>query len=141
MSRVKLQLPESFHFSTLIPVRITDINYGGHVGNDTVLSLIHEARMQFLKEPGYTEMELESVSLIMSDAAIEFRSEIFYGDNIRSFVKAANFTRVGFDLFYKLVKEKDNTIVAVAKTAMICYDYQLKKVVSMPEMLKKNLDF
>ena len=48
MERIKLNLPEQFLFSTNIAVRITDINYGGHVGNDSFLSLIHEARQQFL---------------------------------------------------------------------------------------------
>jgi acyl-CoA thioester hydrolase len=141
MSRIKLQLPESFNFFTLIPIRITDINYGGHVGNDTILTLLHEARMHFFKNFGYSEMELEGVSLIMSDAAIEFRSESFYGDTIKAFVKAHNFSRVGFDLYYKLLKTKDESIVAVAKTAMICYDYQSKRILSLPEKLKRTLDF
>jgi acyl-CoA thioesterase FadM len=43
MARIKIELPQSFSFTCRIPVRITDINYGGHAGNDTVLSIIHEA--------------------------------------------------------------------------------------------------
>jgi acyl-CoA thioesterase FadM len=61
MARIKLQLPQQFIFSTLIPVRITDINYGNHVGNDAILSLLHEARMQFLNKAGYTELEFGCV--------------------------------------------------------------------------------
>ena len=50
MARVKLQLPANFLFSTEIPIRISDINYGGHLGNDAVLSIVHEARIQFLQQ-------------------------------------------------------------------------------------------
>ena len=139
MSRVKVQLPEKFSFSTLIPVRITDLNYGGHVGNDTILSLIHEARMQFLQHHGYTEMEFEGVGMIMSDAAIEFKAEGFYGDTIRAYVTAMEFSRAGFSLYYKLVKNAEETPVAFAKTGMICYDYQKKKVVSVPDKAKEKL--
>ena len=57
MARIKIDLPDNFSFTTSIPIRITDVNYGGHVGNDTILSLIHEARMQFLKQLGYSELE------------------------------------------------------------------------------------
>ena len=57
MARIKIDLPSKIAFSTNIPVRITDLNYGGHVGNDTVLTIIHEARMQFLANAGYTEMK------------------------------------------------------------------------------------
>src|SRR5918911_380938 len=104
MSRSKLQLPEQFSFSTKIPIRITDLNYGGHVGNDTVLSLIHEARVQFLKHHGYEELNLEGVSLIMSDAGIEFKAELFYGDVVTAFAAATHFSRAGFDMYYKLMR-------------------------------------
>src|SRR5574337_596369 len=138
MARIKIELPEHFSFSTKIPIRITDLNYGGHVGNDTILSLIHEARVQFLKSFGYEELNIEGVSLIMSDAGIEFKAELFYGDMVTAFVTATNFSRVGFDLFYKLIRNE--TIVATAKTAMICYNYDTRKVVSVPPGVKEKLD-
>lgn len=137
MARIKIELPQQFHFSTKIPIRITDLNYGGHVGNDTVLSLIHEARVQFLKHYGYEELRLDGVSLIMSDAGIEFKAELFYRDVVTALVMATNFTRAGFDLYYKLMR--DETIVAAAKTGMICYNYDTRKVVSLPAGVKEKL--
>ena len=137
MARIKIEVPDDFPFTATIPIRITDLNYGGHVGNDTLLTLLHEARVQFLKHYGYEELHVEGVSLIMSDAGIEFKAEAFYGDVLTAFVTAGNFTRVGFDVYYKLMKEK--TVVAVAKTGMICYDYERKKVVAIPEKAKERL--
>lgn len=137
MARIKIELPQQFTFSTKIPIRITDLNYGGHVGNDTVLSLIHEARVQFFKNFGYDELNLDGVSLIMSDAGIEFKAELFYGDVITAFVAAHNFSRVGFDLYYKLMNGE--TLVSTAKTGMICYNYESKKVVSIPGKVKEKL--
>ena len=49
MPRVKVALPATFPFRTEIPVRITDLNYGGHLGNDALLGLLHEARVHFLR--------------------------------------------------------------------------------------------
>jgi acyl-CoA thioester hydrolase len=132
MARIKISLPEQFVFYTTIPIRITDVNYGGHVGNDTILTLLHEARMQFLNHFNYTELDLEGASLIMSDAAIEFKSELFYGDRVKAYVAANDFSKVGFDVCYKLVNEKDGKVVALAKTGMVCYDYKIKKVVAVP---------
>ena len=54
-------------------IRVTDLNYGGHVGNDTILSLLQEARQQFLQSKGYAELEVESYGLIMADAMIEYK--------------------------------------------------------------------
>lgn len=134
MSRIKIKLPEKFSFTCSIPVRITDLNYGGHVGNDTVLSIIHEARMQFFQRLGYTEMNLGGCGLIMADAGIEFKSELFYGDMVLVSLAVADISRVGFDLYYKLEKENmsNKVTVALAKTGMICYDYEKKKILGVP---------
>ena len=134
-------MPGFFPFSTTFAVRITDLNYGAHVGNDTVLSFIHEARVQFLKSLGYTELNLEGTGLIMSDAVIEFKKELYYGDEIRISVAAVDLNRVGFDLVYKLVKNSGqaNTLLALAKTSMVCYNYLLKKVVQLPEPARRKL--
>jgi acyl-CoA thioester hydrolase len=141
MARIKIELPGQFHFSCSIPVRITDINYGGHVGNDTVLSIIHEARIQYLRSFGYTEMEFAGLGMIMADAAIEFKNELFYGDVIFVSVMAQGFTKISFDLLYKLEKETDGKriLVAVAKTGMVCYDYPKKKIAAIPENAKRKL--
>jgi acyl-CoA thioester hydrolase len=141
MARIRINLPDFFPFTTLLPVRITDLNYGGHVGNDAVLSLLHEARVQFLGRHGYSELNLAGASLIMGDVAIEFKREIFYGNSLRASVAAGEFTRAGFDLFYKLeLGEEGKWLPAVyAKTGMVCYDYSTKKVVAVPEPVYKAL--
>lgn len=141
MSRIKLSLPENFTFSTYIPIRITDINYGSHVGNDTILSFIHEARMQFLRQFNLTELNFFGTGLIMSDVAVEFKAESFYGDVLKTSVAATEFSKVSFDLYYIIIKEADGKeiIVAVAKTGMVCFDYENKKVVSVPTGIKELL--
>ena len=135
MPRIKIEIPGQFTFSTIIPIRITDINYGGHVGNDSILSIIHESRMVYLKSFDDDELNLDGAGLIMSDAAIEFKNELFYEDQLEVFVQAANFSKVAFSLYYKLEKlipGQQNKIIAIAKTGMVCYDYKNKKVIAIP---------
>ncbi|HWB91968.1 MAG TPA: thioesterase family protein [Puia sp.] len=148
MPRTKLVLPEHFSFATQIPVRITDLNYGGHVGNDSVLSIIHEIRVQFLGHHGYKELDLAGVGLIMADVTIEFRSELFYGDVLKASVAACEFSRVGFDLYYKLEKQAPSASpdapakwlpVTNARTGMVCYDYKLKKIAAVPKEVMNKL--
>ena len=134
MDRIKLTLPESFSFSTNIRVRITDLNYGGHVGNDSFLSLIHEARQQFLINYSYSELNFAGSSLIMADVGIEYRAELNYGDEVKISVAATGFDKIGFDIFYLLeVMKVDKMIIAgKVKTGMICYDYSAKKKIAIP---------
>lgn len=141
MARVRITLPEKFTFTCHIPIRITDLNYGGHVGNDTLLSIVHEARMQWLHQFGYSEMNFAGAGMIMADAAIEFKSELFYGDTVMVSVSATEISRIGFDIIYRLEKKsgEKTELVALAKTGMICYDYKIKKIISVPDEAKRMI--
>lgn len=142
MERIKINIPETFSFSTSIKIRITDLNYGGHVGNDSFLSLIHEARQQFLNHHGYSELNFAGVGLIMTDAAIEFKKELSYGDTVKISVTADGFDKLGFDLFYKLEVEVDgkNVLAGKAKTGMLCFDYANKKLVAVSQEAVNKLN-
>lgn len=142
MERIKVRLPTKFHFFTTLTIRITDLNYGGHVGNDVFLSLVHEARLQFLQHCGYSEFNVEGVGLIMADAAIEYKRELKQGDQLKIAVAAGGFDRIGFDIFYQLeVKGANEWIVAAkVKTGMSCFDYAAKKRVSIPSEAIRKLE-
>ena len=136
MARVKLQLPENFIFNTKLNVRINDINYGGHLGNDSILSIIHEARVRFLDHFGQREMKFFGTGIIMSDVVIEFKNESFYGDIIEISVAVGDFSRVGFDMYYSLINDAGKEI-AKAKTGIVCFDYDSRRPVAVPEECKK----
>jgi acyl-CoA thioester hydrolase len=141
MARVKIEIPEKVMASFQVPVRIADINYGNHVGNDAFVSIIHESRIQWLQLYGYTELRIEGIGLIMSDLAIEFKNESFYGDMIEIKLGAGEISRVGFELYYRLFAKRghETILLANAKTGMVCYDYTSKKVAAIPERLKEIL--
>jgi acyl-CoA thioesterase FadM len=141
MNRIKISLPTSFSFSTTIQVRITDLNYGAHVGNDAVLSILHEARAQFLASRGCSEIDVCGIGLIMADVAIEYKKELKYPDSLIISVKAQDFDKMGFDLFYCIERiDGDEKKVAVkAKTGMILFDYSLGKKGEMTENIIKKL--
>ena len=141
MPRIKIIIPENKIASILIPVRITEINYGDHVGNDSFVSIIHEARVQWLNQNDFTELSVAGASLIMGGLSIEFKNESFYRDILTIEISCGEITSVGFELFYKLTTERNgkNILIANAKTDMACFDYQNKKVMAVPEMLKTVL--
>jgi len=143
MNRIKIDLPDRFPFSTEIRIRITDLNYGGHVGNDSSLALVHEARQLFLLSHGYGELQIEGIGLIMADAAIEFKKELNHGDIIRISVAAGGFDKLGFDLYYllELVSGEQTVVAGKAKTGMMGFDYAQKKKVAIPEKAVKKLTY
>lgn len=141
MARIKLTVPQHCLCSVSIPVRITDINYGNHLGNDSFVSIIHEARVQWLQRHHYTELDIEGTGLILADLAVDFKAEGFYGDTIEVKLYAGEISRVAFEIYYTLsvVRNNINTLLANAKTSMVCYNYKEKKVTAIPGQLKQVL--
>jgi acyl-CoA thioesterase FadM len=142
MARVHIELPARFCFATEIGIRITDLNYGGHVGNDTFLAIIQEARVRFLKTVGYIH-EGEGpggLGLIMGDAAIVYKGEVRYGDTLVVEIAAGDYTTLGFDLFYRILRSSDQTIVAVAKTGLVGFDYRTGKVARVPKEVRERIE-
>lgn len=138
MSRIKIEMPKTYLYSTLLPVRIGDINYGGHLGNDSMLSMVHESRLRFLKNYGYTELDVEGFGLIMTDTAVVYKAEAFHGDLIQVEVTIGEFNRYGCDFFFSLSNKDTAVEVAHAKTGVVFFDYEVRKIVSMPAAFKSS---
>ncbi|MET7000529.1 acyl-CoA thioesterase [Chitinophaga defluvii] len=141
MARVKLDLPASFNFSLQVPVRIQDVNYGGHVGNDAIVSIMHEARIQFLHSAGCKELDHDGTGLIMADLCTVYKGEGFQGDIFEVAVAAGEYSAFGFDLFYRITttREEKTILIAEAKTGMVCFDYTQRKVAKLPPAMKEQL--
>lgn len=137
MARVKLETPDKFIFSTRIKVRIDDINYGGHLSNDKVLSIVHEARLRFLNSLGFSELDLAGVSIIMADVAAIYKSEGFQGDELEIEIAVKDFTTMGFDIFYKILNLTTGKDLALVKTGIVCFDYKARKVQKVPKAFLK----
>jgi acyl-CoA thioester hydrolase len=135
MARVKLDTPQNKIFATEIPVRITDINYGNHVGNDALVSIVHEARMQWLAHNNYTELNVAGAALIMADLAVEYKAESFYGDTLNVAISIGEITKISFEIFYEITTTRNDKkiLIANAKTGMVCFDYEARKVTSIPK--------
>ena len=130
MPRIKLKLPTEYHFQTKLKLRIYDLNYGAHMGNDSVLSIAHEARLQFLQSLNLTEKDFYGLSLLMADSAVVYKNEGFYGDELVIKIAVSEFYNYGFELFY-LIMHGDNEIARV-KTGLVCYDKSINKIAKIP---------
>lgn len=142
MATIRINMPGNFSFSTSMQVRITDINYGGHLGNDSLLSILHEARLQYLQNFGFSELDAGGAGLIMADVAIVYKGEGFQGDVLQIQIAAGELSSRGFVLFYKITcqREDKNILIAEAQTTMLCFNYTTRKVISMPEKLREKLE-
>jgi acyl-CoA thioester hydrolase len=142
MARLHIDLPEKFLFQTEFAVRVTDLNYGNHVGNDTILSYMHEIRVRFYQSLGFkNELNFHGdVGQIITDAAIVYKSESFLGDPLIGTIGVSDFNKYGFDFLYLISNKESGKEVARGKTGVVCFDYAKRKVTSIPANLLSKLN-
>lgn len=133
MARINLDLPGEFPFSTELPLRVTDINYGGHMGNDSLLGLLQEARVRFLAAYGLRELDVFGLGIIMTDSAIVYKSEAFYGETLVVSLAVTDFNKYGCDFVYRVTEKTSGREVARAKTGIVFFDYERRAVQGVPQ--------
>ncbi|WP_035056988.1 acyl-CoA thioesterase [Andreprevotia chitinilytica] len=138
MPRLKLALPEYVDYSTTLTVRITDLNYGGHLANQSLLALLNEARVGFLARFGFDELGTSTrPGIILADVAVTYRSEAFAAEQLTIEVAADEMGRTGFDLYYRV--SAGTRPVADARTRIVFFDYTARKSVVIPAGFVESL--
>lgn len=141
MARVQLSYPdEVFIFATELPVRITDINGANHLGNDALISMLSEARAQFLVEHGVAETDREGEGIIVTDLATMYQAESFYPERLRFEVGLTDFNKYGGDFVFRVTKAETGQPVALAKYGFVFFNYIEKTVVRMPEAFRARFE-
>ena len=139
MARIQIRLPSQFAFSTDITLYQSHLNYGGHLDNALLLTLVSEARVRFFKSLGYTELNVEGVGILVSDAALQYRSEAFHGEVMVLRLGATDLERKGFDMVWSMHDRSTQREVARGKTGIVFFDYVTRKVVPMPTAFRDKL--
>ena len=134
MARLKLEFPEDqYCYSSQLTVRTTDINAGNHLGNDSMISMISEARARFLFEFGVRDIEADGTGIIVTDLATTYRAEAHARDQLLFEVGVMDFNKYGGDITFRITRPRDNTLIAMAKSGFVFFNYKRSQVVPMPE--------
>lgn len=137
MARIFLEFPaDRFCYSTQLTVRVTDINGANHLGNDSMISMISEARARFLYDYGVEETTDDKV--IVTDLATTYLAEAHARDELRFEVGVMDFNRYGGDIIFRVSRPADETLIAMAKSGFVFFDYRTKRVVDMPDFFAKK---
>lgn len=134
MARLTLEFPEDqFCYSTQLTVRVTDINSANHLGNDSMISMISEARARFLFEFGIEETQGDGTGIIVTDLATTYKTEAHARDRLLFEVGVMDFNKYGGDITFRITRPRDLALVAMAKSGFVFFNYLDKRVVPMPE--------
>ncbi|MFO7646514.1 MULTISPECIES: acyl-CoA thioesterase [Halomonas] len=134
MERVRLEFPEAaiVHRHPLT-VRVTDMNYGRHLGHDTLVSLLHEARIQAFAALGLTEWDMGGYPSVVADLAIQYQSEARWPDAlvVETAIPAPGSKAV--TVYHRVRHAEGGRPVATARLNVMLVDPAAGRPVSVPE--------
>ena len=136
--RIRLDLPQRVLFKLPVTVRVTDMNYGGHLGNDRLLAYAQECRDAWFKSVGFTELDVDGCNTIMADAAIQFLQEGYAGDELDVVLYLGDQHKYGLDLFYTVLLA-DKKELARMKTAIL-FRNEKDELCAPPKVFLKKLN-
>jgi acyl-CoA thioesterase FadM len=134
MSRKNIVLPQHFVFSTEYDVLYSDVNSANHLGADRVLPIAMEAQLRFIKHLGYDNATaFEDAGLIMVHSEVQYLAEATYSDRLKIELATDNLLEKSFELTYRIMNLSKSNEMARVVTTLVFFDYQLKRVVAVPE--------
>lgn len=139
MARIFIDLPESFSFSTEIPIYYAHINAAGHLDNAMLITLVSEARARFFIASGYRQQDTEGLATLTGDLAVQYLSEAFHGETMVVDMQARDFNKYGCDLVFRMSDKASGREVARGKLGLVFYDTQAKKIAPIPASFKEKV--
>ncbi|HIF17369.1 MAG TPA: thioesterase [Cycloclasticus sp.] len=133
MARIIIIYPETTLYTHELSVRVKDLNIGNHLAHDSVISLLHEARAQFFEANNMSELDVEGYGIIMADIGVNYKAEAYFGQMLAVEITLGDFSSKGCDMYYRMSCKETGTVVAIAKTGLVFFDYEAKKPVAVPQ--------
>lgn len=132
MPHIQIDLPLSLPFSTEIQLYLSHMNYGGHLDNALLLTIVSEARGRYFKAMGYTELDVEGAGIVVADAALQYKSEAFHGETMVVEMGVDELGKYGCDLPWRMSDLASGREVACGKTGIVFFDYAARKITPVP---------
>jgi YbgC/YbaW family acyl-CoA thioester hydrolase len=139
MPRIKLIEKSAYSFSTNCTVRFDDINLGGHVDNAKLVVFLNEARIRYLKVFGSAGWDMGDMAtgIIIADLTVNFRSEIFYGNELTIDCEIDEIEEKSFRMFFRV--RNNGVISALAESGIVGVNIKEKKTGRIPEAFVEKI--
>jgi acyl-CoA thioester hydrolase len=109
----------------------------GHVNNAVYLTYLELARFAYWKAADIGRLAGE-VSYIMARVEIDFRAPATTGQVLNVGIAVTGFGRTSFSMAYE-IRDREERLVATAKSVQVAYDYATGKTVPLPEAIRNRI--
>lgn len=126
-----------FKFSIPLTVAAQDVNHRDHVSFHNFFFYFHQARTAYLEQFGYEETSRFEYGLIVTEAACHYKHELSKGDDVRIYCRTAEMKSKMLRMLFEI--KRGDLLCAEGGATYLCYSYNLRKVITMPDSLVEGI--
>lgn len=140
MPRSQLVEQPEYTFRHDLTIRATDFNYGGHLGIEAIVGLLHEARARLLQEIGLPSVKFAhgAVGLAIGDLVLNLKQEAFVFEDVCVESQIDELADKSLRLFQRISRNGD--LLVLAETGLVAFDYRNRRPVPLPDSVRSKLD-
>ncbi|MBI4932059.1 MAG: acyl-CoA thioesterase [Bacteroidetes bacterium] len=133
---------EGFKHKTPIQIRFKDVDMMGHVNNANHFTYLEIARAKYFDDVVAEEVNWSKEGIILAKLLCNYKMPILFKDKVFVYTKCAKIGNKSFELDYKIIKEENSKeiILAEASSVQVCFDYEKKENILMPEKWRKKIE-
>lgn len=120
-----------FHFTIPLKVRVSDLNYGAHVGYQNYFSYFQEARIAYLDQFTFSELDIGGCGMIVAEATCKYKQALYLNDDITVACAISDLKSKMFVMDYQIWIDK--ALCAEGLTKNLGYDYNTQSVCRLPD--------
>ncbi len=124
-------------FQTEVLIQVSDINYGGHLGNDRFLSVAQEVRVRWLRSHGWSEKDIDSsgAGFLVTEAHLEYHEEVFLGQTLVCKLLVGKCSKCSCELHYDFFEKESQKKVSTIYTKIAFFNYSTRKISKTPDAI------
>ena len=119
--------------------RFRDTDAMGHINNAVYVTYIEVARQEYWRAFS-REQDYRRVPFILAHVSIDFRSEALVNELLVLAIRCGTIGTKSFTFEYQIREASSDRLVVEASSVQVCYDYQLKRSILVPDELRQQLE-
>ena len=129
---------DDFRHRTALQVRFRDVDAFGHVNNAVFFSYVEQARIRYLLDIIQPPERFERMPLILARVELDYRSPIFFGEEVVVETRIDWIGRTSFGMSHRLSAGDDRRLVAESSTVLVAYDYEASRPMPVPDEWRRQ---
>ncbi len=122
----------------LLP-RFRDTDAMGHINNAVYVTYLEVARQEYWRRLSGA-MDYGRVPFILAHVTIDFRAEALVGETLLLSIRCEWVGSKSFAFVYEIREKHSARLVVEATSVQVCYDYDRKRSIVMPEEMRRVLE-